>query len=94
VPKRLSLIPFRTNPTEFYKVFSLRALPVVAAFLGHLYPVYTKFHNGGKGVATAMGCFIVISPLAGIIVIIVFSLGVWASKRVSVGSSAALPAAV
>ena len=69
----------------------------LAAFLGHLYPVYTKFNNGGKGVATALGCFLIISPGASTIIIVIFFLTVWASKRVSVGSlmaSAALPAAV
>ena len=32
-------------------------------FIGHLYPIFLKF-QGGKGVATALGIFIVISPLA------------------------------
>jgi glycerol-3-phosphate acyltransferase PlsY len=69
----------------------------LAAFLGHLYPVYMKFNNGGKGVATALGCFLIISPGTSAIIIVIFFLSVWASKRVSVGSliaSAALPAAV
>jgi glycerol-3-phosphate acyltransferase PlsY len=69
----------------------------LAAFLGHLYPVYMKFHNGGKGVATALGCFFIISPGASASIIVVFFLTAWASKRVSVASmlaSAALPAAV
>jgi glycerol-3-phosphate acyltransferase PlsY len=69
----------------------------LAAFLGHLYPVYLKFNSGGKGVATALGCFLIISPGASAVIIVIFFLIVWASKRVSLGSlvaSAALPAAV
>jgi glycerol-3-phosphate acyltransferase PlsY len=69
----------------------------LAVFLGHLFPVYTKFKNGGKGVATALGCFLIISPGASAIIIVIFFLSLWAGKRVSVGSliaSAALPAVV
>lgn len=36
------------------------SLVIVAAFLGHLYPLYFGF-KGGKGVATAFGCLISLS---------------------------------
>ncbi len=39
----------------------------LAAFLGHLYPVFFKF-QGGKGVATALGVLMGISPLLGLLV--------------------------
>lgn len=39
----------------------------LAAFLGHLYPVLFKF-QGGKGVATALGVLMGISPLLGLLV--------------------------
>jgi len=43
------------------------AATAFAAFLGHLYPVFFGF-KGGKGVATALGGFLALSPeLAGII---------------------------
>ena len=35
----------------------------VAAFVGHLFPVWLRFH-GGKGVATGLGIFLVLAPWA------------------------------
>ena len=73
------------------------ALVAFAAFTGHLYPVYLKFKSGGKGVATAAGCFGVISPVALVILILVFIMFVCWSNRVSLASLAAaavLPVAI
>ncbi|WP_186055482.1 glycerol-3-phosphate 1-O-acyltransferase PlsY [Burkholderia gladioli] len=41
------------------------ALAVIAVFLGHLYPIFFRF-QGGKGVATAAGVLLAISPALGI----------------------------
>lgn len=73
------------------------AIVALCAFAGHLYPVFLKFKGGGKGVATAAGCFLVISPAAGIVAILVFIMFVCWWDRVSAGSLAAaavLPIAV
>ncbi|MEF3192868.1 MAG: glycerol-3-phosphate 1-O-acyltransferase PlsY [Halothiobacillaceae bacterium] len=43
----------------------------LAAFLGHIYPVYFQF-RGGKGVATALGVLLGLAPWLGLAV-----LGVW-----------------
>ena len=43
------------------------AMVGLAAFLGHLYPVFFRF-VGGKGVATALGVLVGISPLLGLAV--------------------------
>jgi glycerol-3-phosphate acyltransferase PlsY len=39
----------------------------LAAFLGHLHPVFFRF-QGGKGVATALGVLMGVSPLLGLLV--------------------------
>jgi glycerol-3-phosphate acyltransferase PlsY len=41
------------------------ALVALAAFVGHLYPVFFRF-VGGKGVATALGVLVGINPLLGL----------------------------
>lgn len=64
-----------------------------AALLGHCFPVWLKF-KGGKGVATAAGVFLVLSPLACLAAVIVFLLVVIFWRYVSLGSvssAAAMP---
>ena len=41
----------------------------IAAFLGHVYSIYYGF-KGGKGVATALGVYIGLNPIVGIVVIL------------------------
>lgn len=56
-----------------------------AAFLGHMYSIYLKF-GGGKGVATGLGVFIVLEPLAALAALLLFIVVVYFSGYVAVGS--------
>ena len=67
----------------------LPAIVALAAFFGHLYPLFMKFKFGGKGVATCAGCFVVLSPLACLSSLLIFIIVLFSSKRVSAGSLAA-----
>ena len=57
----------------------------VAAILGHIFPVWFGF-RGGKGVATAIGTFSVLSPWAVLTVVAAFVLVVATTRFVSLGS--------
>jgi len=59
----------------------------LAAFLGHLYPVYLGF-KGGKGVATALGVFLAAIPLAVLPSALIFAAVVALWRYVSLGSLA------
>ncbi|MBI5599078.1 MAG: glycerol-3-phosphate 1-O-acyltransferase PlsY [Deltaproteobacteria bacterium] len=64
------------------------AMAGLFAFLGHLFPVFLGF-KGGKGVATACGVFLVISPATLFLSAGVFILMLLITRYVSVGSMAA-----
>ncbi len=83
------LIPYTLIQTraEWY------GLAALSAILGHIYPVFLKF-RGGKGFATFIGGFLLLTPVAMILSLIAFVVAAVPTRIVSVGSltaSAALP---
>lgn len=68
------------------------ALVGLAAFLGHLYPVYFRF-KGGKGVATALGVILALSPLTGLLVILTWLIAAFTLRYSSLAALLAALAA-
>jgi glycerol-3-phosphate acyltransferase PlsY len=57
----------------------------VAVLLGHIFPVFLHF-RGGKAVASFIGAFLYLAPIALAAVLLVFVVAVWRTKFISLGS--------
>jgi acyl phosphate:glycerol-3-phosphate acyltransferase len=66
-------------------------LAALSALVGHCFPVWLKF-KGGKGVATALGVFLALCPLAALAALLLFALVVACWRYVSLGSISAAAA--
>lgn len=66
-------------------------LAALAALVGHCFPVWLKF-KGGKGVATALGVFLALCPLAALAALLLFALVAACWRYVSLGSISAAAA--
>jgi len=78
----------RTHPPAPYRVMAMAALFSV---IGHMFPVWLRF-RGGKGVATGLGSFAIITPKAVLIAVAIFVAVVLAFRYVSLASIVALAA--
>lgn len=67
------------------------AIAAFVVLLGHCFPVWLRF-KGGKGVATALGVFLALCPLAAVSALLLFILCVVYWRYVSLGSVAAAAA--
>jgi glycerol-3-phosphate acyltransferase PlsY len=63
------------------------ALAGLSPLLGHVFPIFLGF-KGGKGVATAIGVYLPISPIAVLIELFLFVGLLWKWRYVSLGSIA------
>lgn len=60
----------------------------IAVIVGHIFPVWLGF-RGGKGVATGVGVFLIIAPVALLCAGVLFIAIVWFTRYVSLGSMVA-----
>jgi glycerol-3-phosphate acyltransferase PlsY len=74
--------------------YDVAAAAALAAVLGHIFPIWLAF-RGGKGVATALGVFLALTPRSAAVLVLVF-LGVFLLTRfvslASIVASALFPA--
>jgi glycerol-3-phosphate acyltransferase PlsY len=75
-------------PSAGLDLATISLLCGLAAVVGHVFPVYTRF-RGGKGVATAGGMLFAVAPIPMALALGVFLLAVTTTGRVSIGSLAA-----
>ncbi|MGH9874558.1 MAG: glycerol-3-phosphate 1-O-acyltransferase PlsY [Pyrinomonadaceae bacterium] len=61
------------------------AAAAIAVIVGHIFPVWLRF-RGGKGVATGVGVFLVLTPISVALAGAIFVLVVWQTRYVSLGS--------
>jgi glycerol-3-phosphate acyltransferase PlsY len=92
----LVALPARWLLTPDFGVNWWVAIASIAVVAGHVFPVWLKF-RGGKGVATGLGVFLSLTPVAVAPAALVFLLVVWATRYVSLGSitaTATLPLSI
>src|SRR6185437_5105277 len=67
----------------------LASLAALFAIVGHMFPLWLKF-RGGKGVATALGSFVLLAPKALLLALAIFVAVVLVFRQVSLGSMLAV----
>jgi glycerol-3-phosphate acyltransferase PlsY len=74
----ITRVLFPTHPT-------LQGLAALFAIVGHMFPVWLRF-RGGKGVATWLGSFVILTPKTILVMIAIFVLIFLAFRYVSLAS--------
>ena len=87
IPGLVSAFGLDSVPLELNGL-GLSLIAGAAAVVGHMFPLWAKF-KGGKGVNTAAGILIAITPLNMLIVFAVFCLVLWRTSFVSLASMTA-----
>lgn len=77
---------FSTYITVFNQTFDYAIVFGIAAILGHTFPIFLKF-KGGKAVASSLGVVFSLTPITGILALIVYFTTVFITKYASLGST-------
>lgn len=77
---------FENTLTLFNHTYDYSILYAVPAIFGHTYSIFLKF-KGGKAVAVSLGVVLALTPIPGIICIIVYVVTVILTKYASLGST-------
>ncbi|HET6892336.1 MAG TPA: glycerol-3-phosphate 1-O-acyltransferase PlsY [Pyrinomonadaceae bacterium] len=75
----------QTTAHEGLPLYWWVAASAIAVLAGHIFPAWLKF-RGGKGVATAVGVFLVLAPAAVAVALVIFISIVFVTRYVSLGS--------
>jgi glycerol-3-phosphate acyltransferase PlsY len=73
------------NDSTFGSSYWCVAAAGIAVIVGHIFPIWLRF-RGGKGVATGLGVFLMLSTFAVALAAVIFALVVWRTRYVSLGS--------
>lgn len=82
---RHTLTPYIATADTRAAAFDLACAAAIFAILGHVFPVWLTF-RGGKGVATALGVFLVLSPRSVACALLVFAAVFALTRFVSLAS--------
>ncbi len=72
-------------PMGFPNGYDVAAVAGLFAVLGHIFPVWLGF-RGGKGVATALGVFLALTPLTALFSVLIFAVVFAITRYVSLSS--------
>jgi glycerol-3-phosphate acyltransferase PlsY len=71
------------------RLYPMMCLASLSAIVGHTFPVWLGF-RGGKGVATGLGCFMILAPVATLAAVGIFAVMLVWSRHVSLASMVAV----